>query len=94
MKKLLKDHNPDMVVLTETHVGRETMEKIVESLPFNSFDTIDHCGMFVLILWNNGVMSFTVITKEGRAIHDIIKVQNSKPFFFQLFTLIQSIEEE
>lgn len=82
-KKLIRDHDPMIIIITETRVARESIEEIVSSLPFNSFETMEPLGYSggILMLWNERLHSFTSITKEPRAIHGVIQVQNFPPFF-------------
>ena len=83
INQLIRDHDPMIVIITETKVARPNIEGIAESLPFNSYETVEPVGYTggILILWNEGLHSFTPITKEPRAIHGIIQVSNENPFF-------------
>ncbi|XP_021764952.1 uncharacterized protein LOC110729525 [Chenopodium quinoa] len=66
----MKDHDPEIVVLTETKVKKSGVEEIIENLPFNSFEVVDPVGLSggILILWNSGVNSITTVTKDRRFI--------------------------
>ena len=87
IRQLIKDHDPMIVIITESRVSRENIKEIASSLPFNSFETVDPQGFSggILMLWNEGLHSFTTITKEPRAIHGVIQVQNLPPFFISVF---------
>lgn len=86
INQLIRDHDPMMIIITETKVGRQLIEGIAGTLPFNSFETVEPVGYTsgILILWNKGLHSFTTITKEPRAIHGVIQVSHQKPFFISV----------
>lgn len=62
------------------------MEEIVSSLPFNAFETVEPSGFAggILMLWNEALHSFHTITKEDRALHGVIQVQNSPSFYISI----------
>ncbi|XP_057251664.1 uncharacterized protein LOC130591770 [Beta vulgaris subsp. vulgaris] len=86
IRQLIRDHDPMIIIITETRVARDNIEEIISSLPFNSFETVEPQGYSggILMLWNEGLHSFTTITKEPRAIHGVIQVQNYSPFFISV----------
>uniref|UniRef100_A0A803LKW3 RNase H type-1 domain-containing protein n=1 Tax=Chenopodium quinoa TaxID=63459 RepID=A0A803LKW3_CHEQI len=85
-RQLLKDHDPEVVILTETKVKKSGVEELIENLPFNSFEVVDPVGLSggILILWNSGVNSITTVTKDRRFIHAVIQVANKAPFFISV----------
>lgn len=93
IKQLLKDHTPDIVVITETRVSKSNAEELVESLPYNSFETVEPMGFTggIIILWNKGINTFNIVSKDLRALHGVVHVNNKPPFFFfLLFMLVAS----
>lgn len=76
LSQLTIDHDPDLVIISETRISMENTLKICDTLPFNAAEMVEPVGLTggILILWNSGVISFTTIRKEIRAIHGIIQV--------------------
>uniref|UniRef100_A0A803MQW5 Endonuclease/exonuclease/phosphatase domain-containing protein n=1 Tax=Chenopodium quinoa TaxID=63459 RepID=A0A803MQW5_CHEQI len=83
IQQLLQDHNPEIVVITETKVQKLGVEEIVDNLPFNFFEVVDPVGLsrWILILLNSGINNFLVVSKEPRAIHAVIQLKDKSPFF-------------
>uniref|UniRef100_A0A803MBP1 Endonuclease/exonuclease/phosphatase domain-containing protein n=1 Tax=Chenopodium quinoa TaxID=63459 RepID=A0A803MBP1_CHEQI len=83
-RKMMKDHGPEIVILTETKVKKSRVEELIDNLPFNSFEVVDPVGLSggIRMLWNNGVNSITIVTKDHRVIHAILQVNNKPPFLF------------
>ena len=52
--ELVANHYPSIMVITETRVGGERAEKIIEGFPFDGFITTDTIGYAggLWILWN------------------------------------------
>ena len=52
--ELVTNHYPSIMVITETRVGGERAEKIIEGFPFDGFITTDTIGYAggLWILWN------------------------------------------
>ena len=86
IRQLIRDHDPMFIVITETKVANTNMEDVVESLPFNSYVTIEPTGYSggILILWNKGIHSFITVEKEPRALHGVIQVTSSTSFFLSI----------
>ena len=57
---MVANHRPSIMVITETKVGGERAEKIIEGFPFDGFITTDTIGYAggLWILWNKGVRKF------------------------------------
>ncbi|XP_021726677.1 uncharacterized protein LOC110693833 [Chenopodium quinoa] len=79
---LIQDHYPEIVILTETKVSKSNCEDIIDNLPFNSFEVVHPVGLSggILILWNSGVNLVTTVSKEPRATHAVVQVNNSTTF--------------
>lgn len=41
---IMQDHDPSIVILAETHASRQTTEKIIQKLPFESWFLVDPIG--------------------------------------------------
>ena len=67
------------MIISETRISKENTLKICDTLPFNAAEMVEPVGLTggILILWNSGVISFTTIRKELRAIHGIIQVSSN-----------------
>ena len=83
LSQLTKDHDPDLVIISETRIAKENTLKICENLPYNAAEIVEPIGLSggILILWNSGVISFTTIRKEFRALHGIVEVISSSQKF-------------
>lgn len=83
IRQLIKDHKPEIIILTEIKVSRSNCEELIESLPFNSFEVVDPIGLSggILIMWNSGINKITTVTREPRAIHVVVQVNTKKTFF-------------
>lgn len=61
IKQLVKDHDPEIIIITESRVPEERTRNICEYLPYNSMEILEPIGFTggVTVLRNSGVCSFT-----------------------------------
>ena len=67
------------MVITETRVGDERAEKIIEGLPFDGFITTDTIGYVggLWILWNKEGAEISLLANTEQEIHATLKVHAS-----------------
>jgi len=78
VKILAKIHKPDIVFLLETVVYDQNISKILPQMGFDHFDYIspnNHSGG-IAVLWSNGTIYASVLSKERRAIHMLVHDPN------------------
>ena len=82
IKLLSSTHKPDMIFLLETLVNEKNISKILPTMGYDHFDYTlpsNHSGG-IAVLWNNGTIHASFLSKESRAIHmlihDVQKAQN------------------
>ena len=77
--ELVANHRPSIMVITETRVGGERAEKIIEGLPFDGFITTDTIGYAggLWILWNKEGVEISLLANTEQEIHATLKVHAS-----------------
>ncbi|XP_065618070.1 uncharacterized protein LOC136062661 [Quercus suber] len=74
--ELVRNHNPTMLVVMETHVGGSRAKKISDRLPFDGSvhtDTIGYASGLWL-LWDSDRVDVTPLANTEQEIHAIVKV--------------------
>lgn len=86
VKHLIREHTPDILILTEIKTSRDHAIKIDASLPFDRHELAEPNGFTggILVLWNSTTVDFQSISVDLHAIHGIVQVSN-KPFSFSFF---------
>lgn len=74
--ELVVNHRPSIMVITETKVGGERAEKIIEGLPFDGFITTDTIGYAggLSILWNKEGAEISLLANTEQEIHATLKI--------------------
>lgn len=76
---MVVNHQPAIIVITETRVSEERAGRIAEGLPFDGFyatDTIGYAGCLWL-LWKKDEAEVFVLSTTEQEIHALVKVCNS-----------------
>lgn len=76
---MVVNHQPAIIVITETRVSKERAGRIAEGLPFDGFyatDTIGYAGCLWL-LWKKDEAEVFVLSTTEQEIHASVKVCNS-----------------
>ena len=76
---MVVNHRPSIMVITETRVGDERAEKIIDGLPFDGFITTNTIG-YVVGLWilcNKEDADFPLLANMEQEIHATLKVHAS-----------------
>lgn len=86
VKHLIREHTPDILILTEIKTLRDHTKKIVVFLPFDRYELVEPNGFTggILVLWNTANVDFQSISADLRAVHGIVQVTN-KSFSFPFF---------
>ena len=74
IKILTRIHKPNMIFLLETMVNETNLLRILPTFGFGHFDYVlphNHSGDIV-VLWNNGDIHASILSKEHRAIHMLV----------------------
>ena len=82
------NHQPSIMVVTETRVGGDRAAKIIEGLPFDGSivtDTVEYVGG-LWILWKTDDVEVILLSTMKQEIHATVKVRSSN-----LFWLISTI---
>ena len=77
--EMVVNHQPALMVITETRIGGDRAKRIVEGLPFDSFfatNTIGYAGGLWL-LWKKEEADFFVLSAMEQEIHASVKLCNS-----------------
>uniref|UniRef100_A0A803LRP8 Uncharacterized protein n=1 Tax=Chenopodium quinoa TaxID=63459 RepID=A0A803LRP8_CHEQI len=84
---LIGDHNPVILILTETKVKKFGCEDLFSILPNNSFEVVDPVGYSggIAILWNSGYNTVHIVNKEPRSIHVVVRVNSNHKFLFAIY---------
>lgn len=75
----MNNHDPAMLIVTETRIGGDRACEITNRLPFDGAihtDTIGYAGG-LWMLWNSDKVEISPLTKTKQEIHVTIKVQSS-----------------
>ena len=77
--ELVANHGPLIIVIMETRVGGERVEKIIEGLPFDGFITTDTIGYAggLWILWNKEGAEISLLVNTEHEIHATLMVHAS-----------------
>ena len=73
------NHHPSIMVITETRVGGERAERIIEGLPFDGFITTDTIGYSrgLWILWKKEEAEVLPLASTEQEIHATVKVRST-----------------
>ena len=77
VRKLVQNHNPDILVVMETWVGEERAKKLTDRLPFDGAihtDTIGYAGG-LWVLWNSDKVEVSSLANTEQKIHIMVKVR-------------------
>lgn len=82
INQIIREHNPSIIILTETRAQRDGVKKSMEGLPYDSFETVDPVGVTgkILVLWSANSTTLSIIANEPRVFHATIQVHNNSPF--------------
>ena len=71
------NHYPFIMVVTETRVGCDRAERIIEGLPFDGYSTTDTIGYArgLWILWNKEDVEVILLSSTEQEIHDTVKMR-------------------
>ena len=77
-------HKPAIMVITETRVGGDRVERIIANLPFDGFITTDTIGYAggLWVLWNKEEAVVTRLAVTEQEIHATVKVCHSNLNWF------------
>lgn len=77
--EMVINHRPSILVVTETRVGGDIAEKIIEGLPFDGFITTDTIGYAggLWILWKTKDVEVLPLSSTEQEIHASVKVRSS-----------------
>ncbi|KAL0017636.1 hypothetical protein SO802_004705 [Lithocarpus litseifolius] len=69
------DYRPSIMVITETRVGGDRAEGIIDGLPFDGFITTDTIGYAggLWVLWNKEEVDISLLASTEQEIHAIVK---------------------
>ena len=73
------NHQPSIMVVTETRVGGDRAAKIIEGLPFDGSivtDTVEYVGG-LWILWKTDDVEVILLSTTEQEIHATVKVRSS-----------------
>ena len=73
------NHQPSIMVISETRIGGERAERIIEGLPFDGFITTDTIGYAggLWVLWKKDDAEVTLLASTEQEIHATVKVCSS-----------------
>ncbi|XP_075670077.1 uncharacterized protein LOC142639824 [Castanea sativa] len=79
VRELVCIHNPAILVVMETRIGRERAKEITDRLPFENAVHIDTIGLAggLWMLWNSKRVEVMPLASTEQEIHAIVKVPNS-----------------
>ena len=87
--EMAMDHHPSIMVITETRVGGDRAEKIIDRLPFDGFFTTNTIGYAsgLWILWNKEDVEISLLALMEQEIHSTVKVHasNLSWLFFTIY---------
>lgn len=88
-RQLITNHNPDIVILTETRVSGERASNIISTLGFECYTKVDAMGFAegIWVLWNSNDVYMEPISSSFQEIHLECKVND---VFFLLSTIYAS----
>ena len=78
------NHNPAIIVITETRVGGDRAERIIADLPFDGFiltETTSYAGG-LWVLWKKEEANIDLLTATEQEIHATVKVRCSNLTWF------------
>lgn len=77
--EMMINHQPSIMVITETRVGGDRAERIIAELPFDGFYTTDTIGYAggLWLLWKKEEAEIFVLSSTEQEIHATVKVRSS-----------------
>ncbi|XP_030943860.1 uncharacterized protein LOC115968578 [Quercus lobata] len=74
------NHQPSIMVISETRIGGERAERIIEGLPFDGFITTDTIGYAggLWVLWKKVDAEVTMLASTEQEIHATVKIPPTK----------------
>ena len=76
IRELVRCHNPDVLVVMETHIGGDRAEDISDRLPFNNAIHTETMGFAggIWLMWNVDKVEVVQLAKTEQEIHVEVKV--------------------
>nr|XP_023904043.1 uncharacterized protein LOC112015830 [Quercus suber] len=73
------NHEPSIMVITETRVGGDRAQRIIADLPFDGYYTTDTIGYAggLWLLWKKEEAEISVLSSTEQEIHTTVKVRSS-----------------
>ena len=77
--EMMVNHHPSIMVITETRVGGDRVEKIIEDPHFDGFFAIDTIGYAggLWLLWKKDEVHIFILSSIEQEIHATMKVRSS-----------------
>lgn len=84
IKNLVFEHQPDVIILTETRLSGDRAKMIISKIGYDKFYKVDAMGFAggLWLLWNPLTISLNIIGSSFQEIHSHAKVNNLPPFLF------------
>ena len=98
VRELVQNHDPAILVVMETKVGRDRAREITGKLPFDGAihtDTIGYAGG-LWVLWNVDKVEISSLANTEQEIHIVVKVRslNSSWLFTAVYASPRSVERQ
>ena len=80
---LVQQHNPALVILVETCVGRDKSREIIRELGVDAWHFVEPHGFIggILLLWKSSFLDFQVIGDGMQGVYGVIEVHSNQTSF-------------
>lgn len=79
---LVNQYNPNVLIMTETRVGKDRAHRYLRGLPFDKWFATETLGFRggIWVAWNSATIELAVISSTVQEVHALVRSHNSSDF--------------